>query len=364
MSVDEKEYSLDSYLYDLPQEKIAPHPLKDRSCSKLLLLEKRSGKITDSRFNKISECLKDGDLLVLNDSRVIKARLSVKKETGGRLEVLLIRPAQAKELYDIDSVRWEALINPSRGMKCGTQLQLENMKIKVLSRNNDGHFEIELALGPHGTRIEDFLKRAGEVPIPPYIKRRRKMLDEKTRSGADELRYQNVYAGPKGSVAAPTAGFHFDDALLNELEKRGVKRSFITLHVGPGTFKPIDAHDIRDHKMDREWYRISDKVMGMIDDTKSKGGRVIAVGTTSVRVLETVFSGKSVKQTGFTDLFIKPGFDFKAVDAIITNFHVPGSTLILLVSAFAGRDRILEAYRHAIGADYRFYSYGDSMFIF
>jgi S-adenosylmethionine:tRNA ribosyltransferase-isomerase len=323
------------------------------------VLNKSSGRIEESRFAKIGGFLKKGDLLVINDSKVIKARLFAKKPSGGKVEVLLVRPEPGADgKYDVSSVRWEALIKPSRGLQKGHILDLNETRINVLERLGQGMFKIGFE---PSLNIKRLLSESGKVPIPPYIIKRRKLNGNKEYE--DDGRYQTVYANAGGSVAAPTAGFHFDEEIIEQLKVKGIEFVSCTLHVGPGTFKPVKAEDIREHYMDKEWFTVSAESLEMVVRAKEEGRRVIAVGTTSCRVLETVFAEKPHRRSGYTDLFIYPGFDFKCIDAIITNFHIPGSTLILLVSAFAGKENIFKAYEYAINNEFRFYSYGDAMFI-
>lgn len=355
-------YSLDSYDYDLPESMIAPEPLSVRTSSKLLVLSRKDGEISDRGFRDLKDYLKKGDMLVFNDSRVIKARLKAAKKTKGKVEMLLLRPFGAGgKHYDVESRKWQALISPAKSLDAGMDLDIPDAKITILERCGDGVFLVEFAGMERDFGLGRYLEEKGAVPLPPYIERCRKSGGFKGRED-DGSRYQNVYARPPGSVAAPTAGFHFDGKFIEELIGMGVKTAFVTLHVGLGTFKPVKASDIREHRMDREWYFCESSVIEKIKETRSNNGRVVAVGTTSVRVLETVFGNKG-RASGFTDLFIRPGFEFRAVDAMITNFHLPKSTLLMLVSTFAGRKNVMDAYGHAVKNGYRFYSYGDAMLI-
>ena len=359
-----KNFQLSEYNFELPLERIAPFPERERKMSKLLLLDRKSGKIEDSVFENIQEYLKNGDLLVFNDSKVIKARLMGNRTTGGEVELFLLKPALVSdEKYEIDIKNWDALINPARSLKAGQAINLKDCKVKILEKKDNGVFAIEICPDDTSLSMIDYIDKYGEVPIPPYIARRRHLEDCADRRFDDDSRYQTVYAAKNGSVAAPTAGFHFENGCFQKLKEIGIKISFVTLHVGLGTFKPVKSADVRGHNMDPEWFSIPDETIPEILSAKKEGRRVIAVGTTSVRVLESAFRTEKPKKSGWTDLFIYPGFEFKAVDAMITNFHLPESTLLLLVSALAGRENIFKAYDHAIKNGYRFFSYGDAMFI-
>lgn len=335
------------FYYDLPEKLIAQHPLENRVESKLLILDKTTGEIQHKRFKNIIEYLNPGDTLVLNDTRVLPARLFGNR-TGKEesIEVLLLKR--------IEKDKWETLVKPGKKMKVGTTIDFGNgiLKGEVLS------------IGEEGTRIIDFiyegifeevLDQLGEMPLPPYI----------TEKLEDKERYQTVYSKNLGSAAAPTAGLHFTNELLIDIKDKGINIVYLTLHVGLGTFRPVKVDDINDHHMHSEYYELSDEAANILNNTKKKGGRIIAVGTTSTRTLETIGSdeGKLYKKSGWTDIFIYPGYKFKVVDALITNFHLPESTLMMLVSAFASREIIMNAYQIAIDNNYRFFSFGDAMFL-
>jgi len=363
MSEDNKIFSTQYYNYDLPVQKIAPKPAEQRIDSKLLKIDKNEGNIVDSKFKDLSEFLKEGDLLIFNDSRVIKARLFGKKESGGKVEVFLIRPHDETDSSENSKNNWIALVNPSKAIKVDKIFNFANGYSKVIKRLENGQAILKF-FGDDNFDFSKFLEKTGEIPLPPYIQRRRELKDYTDKPfDEDSIRYQTVYAQDKGSVAAPTAGLHFDESHMQKLKGIGGQFAYVTLHVGLGTFKPVKSDDIREHSMEREWYSVSEENYNEILRAKKEGRRVIAVGTTSVRVAESVFKGEKATLAGWTDLFIYPGFDFKVVDAMITNFHLPGSTLILLVSALAGRNNILNAYEFAKNNEYRFYSYGDAMLI-
>ena len=332
----------------LPEELIAQTPLLDRSSSRLLALDSKTGEITDKHFTDMVEELQEGDALVLNNTRVLPARLhGVKPDTGGHIEVLLLNNIQGDE--------WETLVKPGKRVKVGTVISF-----------GDGRLTAEVTQSlDHGGRILNFkydgvfleiLESLGEMPLPPYIK---ETLD-------DQERYQTVYAKEVGSAAAPTAGLHFTAELLEEVAKKGVKIVYLTLHVGLGTFRPVSVDDIASHEMHSEFYQLTDEAAQTLNEVRSNGGKIVAVGTTSVRTLETIgtkFDGEIKADSGWTKIFISPGYSFKVVQGIITNFHLPKSTLVMLVSAFAGRDNVLSAYEHAVKEKYRFFSFGDAMFI-
>lgn len=334
--------------FELPEELIAQTPLKNRAASRLLVLDKATGNVSDKHFNDILDELEEGDALVMNDTRVLPARLHGEKpETGGHLEVLL--------LNNIENDTWETLIKPAKRAKVGTEISFGDGRLKAIVKE-----ELE-----HGGRIIDFtyegvflenLESLGEMPLPPYIK---ETLD-------DQERYQTVYAKENGSAAAPTAGLHFTQELLEKIEAKGVNLVYLTLHVGLGTFRPVSVEDLDNHHMHSEFYRLSEEAAQQLRDVKQAGGRIVAVGTTSIRTLETIgtkFNGDIQADSGWTEIFIKPGYEFKVVDAFSTNFHLPMSTLIMLVSAFAGREHVLHAYEHAVKEKYRFFSFGDAMFV-
>jgi len=331
--------------FELPEELIASYPLEQRTQSRLLCLEGDGGALTHRHFADVLDLVEPGDLVVFNDTRVIPARLFGQKESGGKLEVLIERL--------LDDKRALAHIRCSRAPKPGTRLILEGDIKAVMTARHDKLFELEFELDGH---VIDALEQHGHMPLPPYMKREDQLSDRE--------RYQTVYNAKPGAVAAPTAGLHFDDALLARLEAKGVEKAFVTLHVGAGTFQPVKVDDIADHTMHAEYIEVSEAVCEQVRATKARGGRVIAVGTTSVRCLETASqSGEIQPYMGDTDIFIFPGYDYRVVDVLITNFHLPESTLLMLVSAFAGYAHVMQAYKVAVEERYRFFSYGDAMFI-
>ncbi|GAA3698982.1 tRNA preQ1(34) S-adenosylmethionine ribosyltransferase-isomerase QueA [Oceanisphaera sediminis] len=338
------------FSFELPDELIARHPMPERSASRLLQLNGNSGDITHGHFAEILNLVNPGDLLVFNNTRVIPARLFGHKASGGKLEVLVERV--------LDDKRVLAHVRASKAPKPGTVLILEpNVQATMLARH-DALFEIEF----HDERpVLEILEAVGHMPLPPYI--------DRPDTDADKERYQTVYNEKPGAVAAPTAGLHFDQPLLDELTAKGVAQAFVTLHVGAGTFQPVRVEQVLDHKMHAEYIEVPPQVVAQIEATRARGGRVIAVGTTSVRSLESAAQATMAKGEplapfyGDTDIFIYPGYRFQLVDAMVTNFHLPESTLLMLVSAFAGYDHIMEAYRQAVAERYRFFSYGDAMFI-
>ena len=331
------------FSYELPAELIAQAPLPGRSASRLLACDGATGTLRDLAFRDLPELLAPGDLLVLNDTRVLPARLRGTKPTGGAVEILLERLTGDRTFL--------AQARSSKGFRPGSTIELPGgARAEVTGRAGD-LFEMEL-----DTAAEDYFTTHGEMPLPPYIGR--------PAGPADRERYQTVYAREPGAVAAPTAGLHFDAALFEALAARRVEVARLTLHVGAGTFQPVRVDDILEHRMHPERVRVDASVVDAVAATRVRGGRVVAVGTTVVRSLESAArSGRLTPLEGETDLFIYPGFRFRVVDALITNFHLPESTLLMLVSAFAGRERVLEAYRHAVAARYRFFSYGDAMFV-
>lgn len=331
--------------YQLPDSHIARRPCKVRSASRLLCLNPQTNERRDCDFSRFPELLNHGDLLVFNDTRVIPARLWGTKESGGRVEVLIERITGDHEAL--------AHVRASKAPKSGSHLLLDNaVDVQVTGRDND---LFKLVFTGQQTLLE-VLEAHGHVPLPPYIDRPDEALDHD--------RYQTVYAKNPGAVAAPTAGLHFDEATLAALEQRGVEQAFVTLHVGAGTFQPVRADALEDHVMHYETYEVSATTCDKIAETRERGGRVVAVGTTVVRTLEAAMeNGAARPGRGETNLFITPGYQFQCIDALLTNFHLPESTLLMLVCAFAGHDRVMQAYRHAIAENYRFYSYGDAMFI-
>lgn len=335
------------FYFDLPQELIAQDPLEDRSSSRLLVLDKESGEISHHIFKEIVDYLNPGDCLVLNNTKVIPARLSGEREgTGAHIEVLLLKRKEA----DV----WETLVKPGKKCRPGTKLVFGGglLRAEVLETVEEGNRLIKFY---YDGIWEEILDKLGEMPLPPYI----------THKLQDKNRYQTVYAKEEGSAAAPTAGLHFTGELLQEIEKKGVSVVYVTLHVGLGTFRPVKEENVLEHHMHSEFYQISEDAAKRINETKQKGGRVICVGTTSCRTLESAGDENGVVHAGSgdTEIFIYPGYRFKVLDALITNFHLPESTLVMLVSALAGREHVLHAYEEAIQERYRFFSFGDAMFI-
>lgn len=332
----------DDFEYELPQSLIAQYPLDQRGASRLLCLNGKSGKAEDRRFSDLPGLLKAGDLLVLNDTRVIPARLYGRKETGGACELLIERVTGEHEAL--------AHVRSSKSPRAGSRILLGGFAATVTGRDDD-LFRLEF-----DAAVDDVLKQVGHIPLPPYIDR----PDET----ADGERYQTVYASEPGAVAAPTAGLHFDDDMLAKLERMGINQARLTLHVGAGTFQPVRCDNPERHRMHSERFEVSQEVCDAIAATRDRGGRVVAVGTTVVRSLESASrDGRLEPVSGDTDLFIFPGYRFEVVDLMLTNFHLPRSTLLMLVCAFAGHDAVLAAYRHAVGQNYRFFSYGDAMFV-
>ena len=332
------------FSYELPEELIAQYPAKQRDASRLLYLDV-ANKITDSQFNKLPTYLKQGDLLVLNDTRVIPARLYAKKETGGKVEIMLERIQDANTLL--------VQLKASKSPKAGTKLFINDDHFFEVQTRQDDMFLLDYK---GNEPISELLNRLGHMPLPPYIDRN----DE----GVDQERYQTVFSEKPGAVAAPTAGLHFTDEILNTLQTKGIDNVRLTLHVGAGTFQPVRADDIAKHKMHSEYMHISGNVVSKINQTKANGGRILAVGTTVVRSLETAARNGQLKSyEGDNDIFIYPGFKFNVVDMLLTNFHLPESTLLMLVCAFAGKEDIMNAYQHAIKEKYRFFSYGDAMLL-
>jgi S-adenosylmethionine:tRNA ribosyltransferase-isomerase len=341
--------------YFLPPELIAQHPLPVRSDSRLLVLNRTNREILDSRFSSIGDFLSPGDCLVLNDTKVLPARFFARRTTGGKLEGLFL--AQNSDRA------WDIMLKGSRKLNPGDLLILKDKQkadfCKAVLLEKQARDRCLLRLKTQAD-TETVLDKIGFPPLPPYIKRD----DDPALAQIDKLRYQTVYARHTGAVAAPTAGLHFTDRLIEQLKQAGICFAYITLHVGTGTFKPVTTENLEDHNIHQERFSTDEENAQTINTTKSKGGRIIPVGTTSTRTLETIAAGSQIKaKTGTTNLFIKPGYKFKITDAMITNFHLPKSTLLALVAAFAGLDNILAAYNHAIEKRYRFYSYGDAMLI-
>ena len=337
----------DDFDFDLPEELIAQTPLSKRDASRLLVLDRKTGEINHRHFTDVIDYMEQGDTLVLNDTKVMPARLyGVKEETGAVIEVLLLK--------DEGNNTWECLTKPAKRIKEGTIVSFGDgkLKAKCIQVLDEGIRKFELK---YKGILYEILDELGEMPLPPYIHEKLK----------DKDRYQTVYAKNVGSAAAPTAGLHFTEELLNKIKAKGVNIAYITLHVGLGTFRPVNVEDVTKHKMHSEYYIMSDEVANLLNETKESGHKVIAVGTTSTRTLETIASlyGKFKGCSGWTDIFIYPGYEFKGIDYLITNFHLPKSTLVMLVSALAGKENIMKAYNEAIKEKYRFFSFGDSMLI-
>ena len=338
------------YFFDLPEELIAQIPLEKRDESRLLTLNKFTGETSHKHFYDIIDLLKEGDALILNDSRVLPARIyGVKEGTGANVEFLLLK--------NIGNDTWETLAGPGKRAKIGTKFTFGEgiLSCEVLDITEEGNRIIKFSYAK-GDNFYNVLDKVGQMPLPPYIKAKLQ----------DKERYQTVYSKEIGSAAAPTAGLHFTPELLEKIKAKGVKIGFVTLHVGLGTFRPVAAENITDHKMHSEHYYMPKETADLINETKSNGGRVIAVGTTSCRTIESVFKYENqfCESDGWTDIFIYPGYEFKGIDCLITNFHLPESTLIMLVSALAGRENVLAAYKEAVEEKYRFFSFGDAMFIY
>jgi len=333
------------FAYELPPALIAQAPLDERSASRLLCLDGDSGAIVDAAVADLPQRLRAGDLLVFNDTRVIPARVFGRKASGGRVELLVERL--------LDDARLLALVRSSKSPKAGGKLLLDGgVRATVVARHDD-LFELQL---PAGTDVVAWLETVGHVPLPPYI--------ERDDTAADRERYQTVFADRPGAVAAPTAGLHFDPVLLERLAEAGVATARVTLHVGAGTFQPMRAEHVADHRMHAEWLEVPQATCDAVAAARARGGRVVAVGTTTVRSLETAAGDGTLRPfAGETRLFITPGYAFRVVDLMVTNFHLPESTLLMLVCAFAGTDHVLAAYRHAVAARYRFFSYGDAMLV-
>ena len=339
-------YKTKDFYYDLPEELIAQTPLEKRDTSRLMVLDRETGAVTHKHFYDILDYLKPGDCLVMNDSRVLPARLLGHRPTGGAVEVLLLR--------DLGNKYWECLCKPGRKMQVGNEVIFGNGELTatVKAVQEDGNRVVEFHY--EGIFLE-VLERLGKMPLPPYIK----------AELADQERYQTVYSREVGSAAAPTAGLHWTNELLDQARAKGVKTAFVTLHVGLGTFRPVKAENILEHHMHSELCMMSAETAAILNETKTAGGRVICVGTTSCRTLESLAKddGSFAAASKWTEIFIYPGYTFKAMDGLITNFHLPESTLVMLVSAFAGRDHVLRAYEQAVAERYRFFSFGDAMCI-
>ncbi len=352
----ETSFRIEDYDYELPPELIAQHPASSRERSRLLVLERSAGSTLHSRFDKIVEYLRPGDLLVVNDTRVVPARMIGRKNTGGKIELLVLDPYKSPELGETEG--YCCLTKASKPVRPGQTVEFsEGICAAILSAPVEGKVQVRFS---NGSPLVDLLERIGRTPLPPYIER-----EEGEPSRGDMRCYQTEYAKHPGAVAAPTAGLHFTKSLLRDLETSGIEIAPLTLHVGYGTFSPIRCADFREHRMHSEYIEIGEKTANAVNRAKRERRRVVAVGTTVVRTLEWVFEkqGEVVPFCGLCDHFIYPGYRFGVVDCLLTNFHIPKSSLVLLVSAFAGRNRILSAYREAVRERYRFFSYGDAMLI-
>lgn len=347
---------LSDFDYDLPKEFIAQQPLKNRADARLLVLHRTTGKIEHHKFHEILKLLYPGDLLILNNTKVLPARVVGNKMSGASVELLFIE--------ELNEGQWRVLIRSNAKLRTMEEICIDNNKIhaRLTGRLEDGSWCIEFTQKYH---VKELLNRIGEVPLPPYIKRTRGNKGNDLQSLFDQERYQTVFAQKEGAIAAPTAGLHFSRDILEEIKKQQVEIGFVTLHVGLGTFLPIKTEDIRNHHMHKEYYECSPEVFQKITRTKEQKSRVIAIGSTSCRVLETIArqDDKALQLSGWTDLFIHPPYKFNYVDVLLTNFHLPKTTLLLLVSAFAGRENIMKAYEEAKREGYRFFSYGDCMMI-
>lgn len=334
--------------FDLPEELIAQTPMKDRDQSRMLVLDPNTEEVWDKHFYDIIDELEPGDALVMNNTRVLPARLyGVKPETGGHLEVLLLNNPEGDT--------WETLVKPARRAKVGTKISFGDGLLTAEVKEELEHGGRMIEFHYDGVFLE-ILEQLGEMPLPPYIKEH---LD-------DQERYQTVYAKENGSAAAPTAGLHYTPELMEKIKEKGVHIVYLTLHVGLGTFRPVNVENFEEHEMHSEFYRLTQEAADELNEVRRNGGRIVAVGTTSIRTLETIgskFNGEIRADSGWTDIFIYPGYEFKVVDAFNTNFHLPKSTLVMLVSAFAGRENVLNAYQHAVEEHYRFFSFGDAMFV-
>ncbi len=335
----------DDFDYFLPEKLIAQFPPGERGDSRLLVFNRNSNRIIHSHFSEITGFFNNKDMLVFNNTRVIPARLFGKKESGGKIEVLLVR--------ELEDGLWEAMIKASNSPSAGVKLKLEDEIDAVVLKKKDNTFILRLE---SRNNLKDTINRVGKIPLPPYIKRE--------ESSIDRERYQNVFARKDGAVAAPTAGLHFTDDILNEISEGGIKKEMITLHVGPGTFKPVRTENIEDHDMHREYFEVPETAAGRINDVKISGGRIVAVGTTVARALESSYSkGKVLPKKDWTGIFIHPGCRMNVVDCLVTNFHLPKSTLLMLVAAMVGTEKLKEIYNEAVANKYRFFSYGDAMLI-
>lgn len=331
--------------YPLPEELIAQHPPKERGDSRLLVFDRASGLISHHNFSEITSFFDNTDILVFNDTRVIPGRLHGRKKTGGKIELLLIR--------EVEPDLWEAMVRSSRKVVPGLVFYFEgDLEAEIVEKKE----EIVLLRLSHPEDVRAAIHNYGEIPLPPYIDR---APDER-----DHSRYQTVFAKKEGAVAAPTAGLHFTEDIIEGLSEKGVSTAYVTLHVGPGTFRPVKVERLEDHSMHSEWFEIDEETAKRINETRDMGGRVVAVGTTAIRTLESAFSeGKVLPKKGFTDIFIHPGCRLRSVDCVVTNFHLPKSTLFMLISAIVGTDELKRIYAEAVREKYRFFSYGDAMLI-
>jgi S-adenosylmethionine:tRNA ribosyltransferase-isomerase len=337
--------------YALPEELIAQVPLERRDASRLLVVPRGGGPLEHARFTDLARLLREGDLLVLNDTRVIPARLVGHKESGGRCELLLVEPLAPSAG---GRVRWRAIGQASKPLRAGARLRFGALSATIEGAEGEGFFTAAFDVPPGA--FDAALEREGRVPLPPYI--------DREPTAQDRERYQTVVARAPGSAAAPTAGLHFTEALLDALAARGIARVTVTLHVGPGTFLPVRAREVAAHRMHEERYEVPSAAAAAFAEARARGGRVVAVGTTAVRTLESAFEGGGLRVgPGRTSIFITPGYRFEAVDSLVTNLHLPRSTLLMLACAFGGRERVLAAYADAVGRRYRFFSYGDAMFM-
>jgi S-adenosylmethionine:tRNA ribosyltransferase-isomerase len=338
---------VEDFDFYLPEELIAQTPLKERAESRLMVLNRETGEVSHNKFKQVIDFLSEGDCLVLNDTRVLPARLfGTKEDTGANIEVLLLKQE--------DNDEWETLVKPAKRIKVGSVITFGDGRLSATCTDTKDHGGRILKFSYDGIFYE-VLDELGEMPLPPYIRER---LD-------DQDRYQTVFARERGSAAAPTAGLHFTEELLEQIRIKGIHIAFITLHVGLGTFRPVSVESIEEHDMHAEFYQVSEGTARLLNEVKSNGGKIVTVGTTSTRTLETIRSKhrEFVEESGWTSIFIYPGYEFKAIDGLITNFHLPKSTLIMLVSALAGRDHVLNAYETAVKEKYRFFSFGDAMLI-
>lgn len=339
---------VDLFDFHLPEELIAQTPLEQRDASRLMVLNKETGNVKHHMFHDLLDYVQEGDCLVLNDTRVLPARLfGTKEDTGANIEVLLLKQTQGDT--------WETLVKPAKRVKEGTVISFGDGRLTAVCKETSDQGGRLLEFNYEGIFYE-VLEQLGEMPLPPYIKEH---LD-------DQERYQTVFAREQGSAAAPTAGLHFTEEMLEQLKEKGVHIAFLTLHVGLGTFRPVSVDDLEEHDMHSEFYQVSEGTAALLNSVRQKGGRIISVGTTSTRTLETIateHNGKFVASSGWTNIFIFPGYEFKAIDGMITNFHLPKSTLIMLVSALAGRENVISAYEQAVAEKYRFFSFGDAMLI-